>query len=155
MNEKAVEAQDWRLRVFDSLSFPTLILRPDRVIVTANEKLLDKFGVPMKDIVGKTCHEVFYNSKEPCSAYLCPLPGVLAIGEGHSILREVTLSTGEKAWEDRVFSPIKDDAGNIIYVMESLRDVTRIRPSRGRSKRPGNSWKRSSRARRALSLQRI
>ncbi|MBP1741745.1 MAG: sensor signal transduction histidine kinase [Deltaproteobacteria bacterium] len=127
MNEKAVEAQDWRLRVFDSLSFPTLILRPDRVIVTANEKLLDKFGVPMKDIVGKTCHEVFYNSKEPCSAYLCPLPGVLAIGEGHSILREVTLSTGEKAWEDRVFSPIKDDAGKIIYVMESLRDVTRIK----------------------------
>ncbi len=127
MNEKAVEAQDWRLRVFDSLSFPTLILRPDKVIVTANEKLLDKFGVPMENIVGKTCHEVFYNSKEPCSAYLCPLPGVLAIGEGHSILREVTLSTGEKAWEDRVFSPIKDDAGNIIYIMESLRDVTRIK----------------------------
>jgi two-component system, NtrC family, sensor kinase len=127
MNEKAVEAEDWRLRVFDSLSFPTLILRPDKVIVTANEKLLDKFGVHMKDIVGKTCHEIFYNSKEPCSQYLCPLPGVLTIGEGHSILREVNLSSGEKAWEDRVFSPIKDNAGNVIYIMESLRDVTRIK----------------------------
>jgi two-component system NtrC family sensor kinase len=127
MNEKAAEAQDWLLRVFDSLSFPTLILKPDRVIVTANEKLLDRFGVPMEEIVGKTCHEIFYNSKEPCSEYLCPLPGVLTIGEGHSILREVTLSNGEKVWEDRVFSPIKDDAGNIIYIMESLRDVTRIK----------------------------
>jgi two-component system, NtrC family, sensor kinase len=127
MNGKAVEEEDWRLRVFDSLSFPTLILRPDKVIVTANEKLLDKFGVQMKEIVGKTCHEVFYNSKVPCSDYLCPLPGVLSIGEGHSVLREVTLSNGEKAWEDRVFSPIKDNAGKIIYIMESLRDMTRVK----------------------------
>jgi PAS domain S-box-containing protein len=51
----------------------------------------------------------------------------MTIGEGHSILREVTLSSGEKVWEDRVFSPIKDDAGNVIYIMESLRDVTRIK----------------------------
>jgi two-component system NtrC family sensor kinase len=127
MNEKAVEVEDWRLRVFDSLSFPTLILKPDKVIVTANQRLLDKFGVPMKDIVGKTCHEIFYDSKEPCAADVCPLPGVLANGEGHSILREVTLSNGEKTWEDRVFSPIKDDDGKILYIMESLRDVTRIK----------------------------
>ncbi len=127
MNEKAVEAEDWRLRVFDSLSFPTLILRPDKVIVTANQRFFDKSGVRPEDIVGKTCHEIFYNSKEPCSADLCPLPGVLANGEGHSILRQVTLSNGEKTWEDRVFSPIQDDAGNIIYIMESLRDVTRVK----------------------------
>jgi len=127
MNEKAVEAEDWRLRVFDSLSFPTLILRPDKVIVTANQRFFDKSRVRPEDIVGKTCHEIFYNSKEPCSADLCPLPGVLANGEGHSILRQVTLSNGEKIWEDRVFSPIQDDAGNIIYIMESLRDVTRVK----------------------------
>ena len=127
MNEKAVEAEDWRLRVFDSLSFPTLILKPNKVIVTANQRFFDKSGVRPEDIVGKTCHEIFYNSKEPCSAELCPLPGVLANGEGHSILRQVTRSNGEKTWEDRVFSPIQDDAGNIIYIMESLRDVTRVK----------------------------
>jgi two-component system NtrC family sensor kinase len=127
MSEKAVEVEDWRLRVFDSLSFPTLILKPDKVIVTANQRFFDKSGVQPEDIVGKTCHEIFYNSKEPCSADLCPLPGVLANGEGHSILREVTRINGEKIWEDRVFSPILDDAGNIIYIMESLRDVTRVK----------------------------
>jgi PAS domain S-box-containing protein len=122
-----MEQEDWRLRVFDSLSFPTLILRPDKVIVTANRRLLGRFGVAMKDIIGKTCHEIFYDSEEPCSADVCPLPAVLADGEGHSILREVVLSDREKTWEDRVFSPIKDNAGNIIYIMESLRDVTRVK----------------------------
>jgi two-component system NtrC family sensor kinase len=127
MNEKTFESENWRMRVFDSLSFPTLILRPDKIIVTGNQKLLDRFGLPMEDVVGKTCHEIFYNSKEPCSADLCPLPGVLASGEGHSVLRQVTGSDGEKIWEDRVFSPIKDDEGNILYIMESLRDVTRVK----------------------------
>jgi len=127
MNEKTLESENWRMRVFDSLSFPTLILRPDMVIVTANQKLLDRFGLPMKDIVGKTCHEIFYNSKEPCTADVCPLPGVLANGEGHSVLRQVTGGNGERIWEDRVFSPIKDDTGNILYIMESLRDVTRVK----------------------------
>ena len=60
MNEEDFEKNDWRWRVFDSLSFPTLILTPEKVIVTANQKFFDKFGVEMKDIVGKTCHEIFY-----------------------------------------------------------------------------------------------
>jgi two-component system NtrC family sensor kinase len=127
MNEKASNEKDWRLRVFDSLSFPTLILRPNKIIITANQRFLDKFGVRTEDIVGKTCHEVFYHSKTPCSMEICPLPRVLAYGEGHSILRQVTRENGETTWEDRVFSPIRDNEGNVIYIMESLRDVTRVK----------------------------
>jgi PAS domain S-box-containing protein len=127
MEETAFDEKNWRWRVFDSLSFPTLILRQDMRIITANRRFFDKFGVRPEDIIGSTCHEIFYGSKEPCSSDLCPLPGVLKTGEGRTILREVTRSNGEKAWEDRVFSPIKDDAGNVLYIMESLRDVTRIK----------------------------
>jgi two-component system, NtrC family, sensor kinase len=127
MNEKTTAQEDWRFRVFDSLSFPTLILRPDRAIVTANQKFLDKFGMEINEIVGKTCHEIFYHSKTPCSMNMCPLPRVLAYGEGHSILRQVIGKDGEVGWEDRVFSPILDDEGQVIYVLESLRDVTRIK----------------------------
>jgi two-component system NtrC family sensor kinase len=127
MNEKTFKEKDWRLRVFDSLSFPTLILRPDMAIVAANQKFLDKFGVMTEDIVGKRCHEIFFRSKAPCSTNVCPLPKVLAYKEGHSVLRQVSRGEGKEAWEDRVFSPILDDQGDVIYVMESLRDVTRIK----------------------------
>jgi two-component system NtrC family sensor kinase len=37
MNEKILQEMDWRVRVFDSLSFPTLIIRPDKSILTANQ----------------------------------------------------------------------------------------------------------------------
>src|SRR4030042_3123258 len=126
MSETDFEKRDWRWRVFDSLSFPPLILTPEKVIVTANQKFFDKFGVQMKGIVGKTSHQIFYQSEVPCSSNVCPLPKVLANREGHSILRQVSSRNGEEAWEDRVFSPIMDDEGNVIYIMESLRDVTRI-----------------------------
>jgi PAS domain S-box-containing protein len=127
MQQKTSREKDWRIRVFDSLSFPTLILKPDRSIVTANKRFLDKFKVGIEDIAGKACHEIFYRSKVPCSEHMCPLPKVLAHKEGQSALRQVMRNGGDETWEDRVFSPILDDQGEVIYIMESLRDVTRIK----------------------------
>lgn len=127
VNKKKQEEIDWRIRVFDSLSFPTLILKPDMVIISANETFLKAFHMHLEDVIGKTCHEIFYSSKEPCKADLCPFRDVLTEKKGKSILRRRKTETGLENWEDRVFSPILDDGGNIKYVMESIRDVTRVR----------------------------
>ena len=124
-DKKIFEEIDWRIRVFDSLSFPTLILRPDKVIMNANQVFLEKHG-SIEKIVGKTCHEIFYDSKEPCSPDKCPLPKVLGDKKGHSILRRI-IEDEEEKWEDRVFSPILDDSGEVLYIMESVRDVTRLK----------------------------
>lgn len=126
MNSKLHKEIDWRIRVFDSLSFPTLILGTDKVIIHANQVFLDQFG-PLNSIIGKRCHEVFYDSKEPCAQELCPFPKVLADKKGHSNLTEILTESGDTRWEDRVFSPILDDDGEIIYIMESVRDVTRLK----------------------------
>jgi two-component system, NtrC family, sensor kinase len=122
---------DWRLRVFDSLSFPTLVLKPDRTIVAANLKLLDTFGLTRKDIVGKSCREFFQTMAGdpdlPCTHDSCPLDQTLSEGEGHSILRQIKKEDGGTHWEDRVFSPIMDQNGKAVYVIESIRDVTRTK----------------------------
>jgi two-component system NtrC family sensor kinase len=125
-NNRLAKEKDWRIRVFDSLSFPTLILTPDRVIVTANQIFLEKFGA-MEQILGKRCHEVFYDSKDPCSSAICPLPKVIADRKGYSILRRLTDEHGDEKWEDRVFSPILDEEGKVLYIMESVRDITRLK----------------------------
>ena len=36
---------DWRLRVFDSMSFPTIIFQPDKTIIAVNKRYLEKIGV--------------------------------------------------------------------------------------------------------------
>ena len=131
MNSEPPQEVDWRLRVFDSLSFPTLVLKPDRTIVAANLKLLDTFGLTRKEIVGKSCRDFFQNMAGdpdlPCTRHSCPLDQTLSEGQGHSILRQIQKKNGDTQWEDRVFSPILDQHGQVIYVIESIRDVTRTK----------------------------
>ncbi len=121
------EDSGWRGRVFDSLSLPALILKPNRVVISANKAFLKKFGVSKEEIVGQTCHEFFYKSEEPCPYDTCPLSKVLAEKEGRAILRRVKLPGQEEKWEDRIFSPILDDAGEVRYIIEKVRDVTHIK----------------------------
>ena len=115
------------MRVFDSLSLPALILKPNRIIVSANENFLKKYDIDRNEILGRTCHDFFYQSKDACPFENCPLPEVLAKNKGHSILRKVITRTGEEKWEDRVFSPILDDQGVVRYIIESIRDVTQVK----------------------------
>ncbi|MHC1742847.1 MAG: PAS domain S-box protein [Syntrophobacteraceae bacterium] len=127
MTRDTMDEFDWRERVFDSLSLPALILKPDRTILNINRNFQKKYGVVKDEIVGRTCHEFFYHSSDPCSLDSCPLSGVLQNREGKTILRRVETPGGEEKWEDRVFSPILDDGGEVRYIIESIRDVTRIR----------------------------
>ena len=120
------EEMDWRIRVFDSLSFPTLILRPDKGIMYANQIFLETHKDKGR-IIGKKCHEIFYHTKEPCPPEQCPLIRVLAEKKGDSVLRRVITENGVERWDDCVFSPILDNKGEIMYIMESVRDVTLIK----------------------------
>jgi PAS domain S-box-containing protein len=127
MNSNLDEDFDWKVRVFDSLSLPALILRPDRTILNVNRNFLKKYGVVKDEIIGRACHDFFYHSKDSCSVDSCPLPGVLRSREGQTILRQIETEDGEDTWEDRVFSPILDDEGEVRYIIESIRDVTRVK----------------------------
>lgn len=131
MKERRYREADWRIRVFDSLSFPTLILKPDRTIISANQIFLEKIGVGLDQIVGKTCKEIFsryfYGQWPSCNEEICPLSMLLEDGKGTSVIRKITNGAGEDRWEDRVFSPILDDDGAVKYVMESVRDITRVK----------------------------
>ncbi len=130
MNDELRQELDWRLHVFDSLSYPTLILRPDRVVVAANDKFLQRAGATREEVVGRSCRVVFmkywHDPEPPCAQRECPLGKTLESRMGHSVLRSLGGADGPERWEDRVFSPILDEEGKIRYVIESIRDVTRV-----------------------------
>jgi two-component system, NtrC family, sensor kinase len=117
----------WKTKLFDCLSMPTLILKPDRIVVDVNAKFLEKFKFARKDIVGKACHDFFYNLDEPCPLKICPITQVLADRRGHSVLEYVTTGAGVEKWDNRVFSPILGEDGEVQYVMECIHDVTELK----------------------------
>ncbi len=116
----------WKLRLFDCLSVPTLILKPNRIVVDVNTSFLEKFKTDIKQVVGNACHDFFYNSATPCPLENCGLAQVLADRQGHSVLRYMTTDAGEK-WDNRVFSPILDAAGEVLYIVECIHDVTQLK----------------------------
>jgi len=126
MTELIPADRDWRDRVFDSLSFPTLIMKPDRTIVSANRVFLQQYGMSMDQILSKTCYQLFYGS-DSCPESSCPFARVLLEKKGHTITRRIFTRTQKQLWENRVFSPILDDRGEIAYIMESVRDITRLK----------------------------
>ena len=122
---------DWSTRVFDSLSFPTLILRPDKTIIAANKRFYEKSQAEKGQILGKTCSEIFFtdceHESDPCKDSNCPLQKSISEKQAHSIVLKSTDKDGNQTWEDRVFSPIFGDDGEVKYIIESLRDVTEIK----------------------------
>jgi two-component system, NtrC family, sensor kinase len=120
------ESNAWKGRLFDCLSLPTLILTPDKVVVDVNATFLEKFGSTKEDIIGKTCRDFFFRS-EPCPLKTCPIAKVVADRHGHSVIELVTTSAGRAKWDNRFFSPILDENGEVIYVVECIHDVTQLK----------------------------
>jgi two-component system NtrC family sensor kinase len=125
--DEIAEEMDWRSKIFDSLSLPSLILDPNRVVLDANKSFLKFYGICEDEIIGQTCHEFFYQSEDPCPYGTCPLPKVLAEKTGKTILRRVGTPGSREKWEDRIFSPILDQAGEVQYIIEKIRDVTHVK----------------------------
>ncbi len=125
------DAAEWRLRVFDSLSFPTLILKPDRTVVAANQKFLQKNNTIGSEIVGKTCDGIFTDD-HPANPYLCttldcPVQRVLATKQPQTVILKNIDAVGDEAWEERLFSPIFAEEETIVYIIESIRDITAVK----------------------------
>lgn len=126
-----INETEWRLQIFDSLSFPTLILRPDTTVIAANRKFLEKNNTCNSEIIGKTCRDVFFDNTSLrhhlCDSSSCPLQKVIDSKKATSRVLESENDRGQKIWEQRVFSPILDDSGEVTYIIESLRDVSELK----------------------------
>lgn len=124
--------KDWRWRVFDSLSYPTRVLRPDGTIVAVNRRFVEQIDEEATAVIGRKCSTInrryFPDQKFPCAnSDACPLSKVIQFKKGQSIVFNIKDANGKDKWEDRVFSPILDDDGEVRYVIESVRDVSRVK----------------------------
>ncbi len=112
----------WRTRIFDSLSYPSVVIKPDKTVTGANRKFYETFKLSRHEIEGKKCFNAFLYKDTPCNSEECPITLVVKTKTSHTR----TLKHPYK-WEDRVFSPIFDDQGEVAYVISSIRDITRTK----------------------------
>ncbi|RMG73953.1 MAG: GAF domain-containing protein, partial [Nitrospirae bacterium] len=100
-----------------------IIIDRDYNIVNANLKAKEKFG---RALINKKCFDVTHRGMKPCwmEGEECPLSAVFSKGEVLHAIHEHYDLKDNKCYEEIYASPIRDREGNVIYILELMRDVT-------------------------------
>ncbi|MCP3393295.1 diguanylate cyclase [Bradyrhizobium sp. CCGB12] len=137
---KTVDVADsYAVRLMQHLVVPTFVIDPKRRVVIWNRACERLTGVAASDVIGTTRHwQAFYETRRPCLADLVALDRPEQLPEfyseyaarGHNGLGFsaenwcVMPKLGSQLYLAIDAGPIHDEAGNLIAVVETLRDLT-------------------------------
>ncbi len=114
--------------ILNSLGDYILIVDRDYNIVFANRAMLQLCERKEKDVIGQKCHKFSHHCHLPCykegKAVICPHREVFKTGKTISVTHTHKLPNGAEKIFDITASPIRDENGDVIQMLEVLRDVT-------------------------------
>ena len=132
-------AHAYAVRLLQHLVVPTFVIDPQRRAVVWNRACERLTGVAASEVLGTRRHwEAFYDEKRHCLADLVALGEQERIGElyaEHTVSSDGSLGASAENWchmpklGNHLYlaidaGPIHDDDGNLIAVVETLRDMT-------------------------------
>jgi len=132
-------AHAYAVRLLQHLVVPTFVIDPQRRVVVWNRACERLTGVAASEVLGTKRHwEAFYETKRHCLADLVALGEQDKIGElytQHTVSTDGSLGASAENWcvmpklGNHLYlaidaGPIHDDDGNLIAVVETLRDMT-------------------------------
>ena len=107
----------------DGLPEPRIVMDLDYRIVAANAAYTREFGGALP-VAGRTCYEVSHHFSVPCdqAGESCPLKQSLEAGAPQRVLHLHHTPRGEEHVAVET-TPIRDDQGEIVYFVETMRVV--------------------------------
>jgi PAS domain S-box-containing protein len=115
----------YRLKVFDVMRQPVLLIDPHYTIVDVNSAACAFMDMARDKIIGRACFRVSHGVAGPCwhEGLFCPVHTTLESGKQTTVIHKHHRE-GRVIFEEIVASPIFDEAGRVEYVVEELRNVT-------------------------------
>lgn len=112
--------QEWEKTV-DAIEDIITILDRNLRIIRANRTAHEKFGYRFGELIGKRCHQVFYDNEMPCAG--CPILTTVHTHKKSRGLKYVS-KTGQTF--DISSAPVFDDNGQLSMIVHVARDITSI-----------------------------
>jgi len=111
------------LSFLDGLPEPRIVMNAEYRIIAANAAYIREFG-GAGEIVGRTCYAVSHHFDVPCdqAGESCPLKQSLEAGSPQRVLHLHHTPRGDEH-VDVETTPIRDDLGQIVYFVETMRIV--------------------------------
>ena len=123
-------------QILDHIFDPVVIIEPDYTIAFANTNLVERLNMKRSEIVGKKCYELFQHSPAPCLEPCGP-----QVECGHKEVFRTGLPVivhhvhyqpdGSMKYFENSCSPIVDDKGVVVSVLQVMRDQAEVKELRG------------------------
>jgi len=114
--------------ILDNIGDGILFLDREYKVIFANRTVLQLCGQKEEDVIGRECHNLFHRSSMPChkkdTSVVCPYNEVFKTGMAKAVTHAHVLPDGTERIFDITASPIVNEKGDVIQVVEILRDVT-------------------------------
>jgi len=115
---EVIKADKQRLEmILSSLDTGLSLINPDYTISWVNDTIRSIF--PNGDPVGKTCHRFYESSEHICN----PCPTFEAYKSGQTQKMD-KYNPSKNKWYSIISQPVKDEAGQIVSVLEGITEIT-------------------------------
>lgn len=120
------DARGYLRSALDSLQDQVMGIDMDYRITLVNHAMLEDMGWPEDGALGRYCYEVSHGKPDSCDNYgeECPIETVRRTGKSHTVVHIHRAHDGREVHLEIVASPVRNSEGEIVEVLESLRDVT-------------------------------
>ena len=120
--EKVRETAKKLQTIFDSVNDGLAIMDKSLTVQEVNKYRLEVLGLNRDQVISKKCYEAFQHRDKPCD--ICPVQPVFEKSKAVRMEKSAVLKDGTVKYFDAQGTPIFDDAGNVVQVVASVRDIT-------------------------------
>lgn len=117
------ESKDYLETIMDSIEDELLVVNREFKVIMANKAVKLKIG---DQAVGSYCYSVSHGLLTPCwhEGEDCPAKRVFETGKIYKTVHQHKGLEGKRLFHEVVACPVKDSKGNVLHVIELMRDVT-------------------------------
>ena len=112
--------------ILDSLPYRLMVVNEDLTINMVNKTFLKEYDLSYEEVLSKHCYEIRYHQHWPCAnvGRRCFLKDVQKNGKTVSTILELKGENEDPRFDVVTVSPIFDDRGRIVQVLEAARTIT-------------------------------
>lgn len=114
--------------IINAVQEPIIVIDRRMRIVDSNTAAQKAFGKDAAALLDCPCHQVAHGLTHPCSenGLDCPVREVFETGRFVRAVHRHPRADGTAVWEEILASPLRNGRGEIVAVVEELRDLTEV-----------------------------